>query len=88
MPVLKRSIGIDSDDYIFGNCLTLSRSPPQLSGWHGLFHVLVESVGLFSCEDVVDLYSAVIAALSNILVVGIESNTESLIFKGSKSVLG
>ena len=66
---------------------SLALSLPYLSDGHGFFHVGIESVTLLSCEYVENLDGAIALPCSDVLVVGIETNAESLLGRVTQSIL-
>lgn len=51
---------------------------PDLSNGHGLLHVVVEDVTCLPSESVEDSDCAITMSSSDIFVIGVESDTESL----------
>ena len=85
--MLEGTVGINGNDDIFGDGHTLCWSPSDLSGWHCLLHICIQSVGLLSCESVEYSNTSITASLSDIFVVGLISYAESLSVEGAKGIL-
>jgi hypothetical protein len=85
VPMLKSTVSSDSQNNIFSYSLGGHWSPSDLRAWHWIFHVCVKLVTLFSGKNVENLDGTITATLSNILVLWIESDTETLVLKGTNS---
>lgn len=58
-----------------------------MSDGHRFFHVGIESVTLLSCEYVENLDTAIALPGSDVLIVGIKTNAESLLGRVTKRIL-
>ena len=87
VPMLQSAVGIHRDDNVLGHSLRGHGSPSQLSGGHWIFHAIVQDIGLFACEHIIDTDSTITASLSDVFVVWVEPHAEGLLIKRTQCVL-
>ena len=58
-----------------------------MSDGHRFFHVSIENVALLPCEYIENRDAAITLPCSDVLVVGIETNAESLLGRVTQSIL-
>jgi hypothetical protein len=83
--MLKSTVSSDSQNNILSNSLGGHWSPSDLRAWHWVFHISVELITLLSGKDVENLYGTVTTTLCDIFILWIESDTETLVLKGTNS---